>query len=195
MKKLVSILLALLSIVSIIGCGNEEVSEEKYCAECSAKELMELMDSPEPELRAKAAAECGRFDDLSFLPKLQEILDAPDEAGLHAAALKSLAALWYDSPGHENIHEEAYVILLDYLSHEPGEPLPDMEAFIPFTEKVNEKWLLSANWFIRDELILKLEAIKEDPLCSGDYLKTLNQAIKILNAIQASLPGGCNLSW
>ena len=179
MKRILALLLAVCSLLILAACGEKAEAEPQFCEECSKEELMEMFDEPDPELRAKAAASCGRFDDLDFLPELETILNSPDEAGLHAAALKSLEMLWYDPPRYENIHQEAFELLSAYLEHEPGEPLPDIQALMPFTEKVQEKWLLTAIWFDRDELVLQLEKLLEDPACDGSYKESVEQAVKV----------------
>lgn len=131
------------------------------------EKLIAMMSDEDQRVREAACEAAGDQHNEVVIEPLVAILNNPEEAEIHGAAIDGLSTLWLDYPYHEHASEAAYRATLDYYSVKPRTDKIPAWSGIPEFNMINQnkfsEWPGKDTWFDADEFFGVMADVIADP--------------------------------
>ena len=131
------------------------------------EKLIAMMSDEDQSVREAACEAAGDQHNEAVIEPLVAILNNPEEAEIHGAAIDGLSTLWLDYPYHKHASEAAYRATLDYYSVKPRTDKIPAWSGIPEFNMINQnkfsEWPGKDTWFDADEFFGVMADVIADP--------------------------------
>ena len=135
--------------------------------EGTTEKIIAMMADEDQDVRGAACQVAGDQQNEAVIEPLVAILNNPEEAKIHWAAVYGLSTLWLDYPYHEHASEAAYRATMDYYSAGPRTGDVPAWAGISGFNMINDRkfseWPGKGTWFDADAFFSVMADVIADP--------------------------------